>query len=117
MGKQSSLIKRQQNSINAAKDATTQTIRQYMTDMLILTLNDSEVMGKDVFGYKRIEKVVTAALEKYDLYFDALTAKEEADYCREKIDIAMRKVIPEDKFTPFQERYDWLPKITYGRRK
>lgn len=32
------------------QDATRQTYQQYMTDTLILTLNDPEVMGKDVFG-------------------------------------------------------------------
>ena len=36
------------------QDATRQTYQQYMTDTLILTLNDPEVMGKDVFGYKRL---------------------------------------------------------------
>ena len=30
------------------QDAIRQTYQQYMTDMLILTLNDPEVMGKDL---------------------------------------------------------------------
>lgn len=38
------------------QDATRQTYQQYMTDTLILTLNDPEVMGKDVFGYERLKR-------------------------------------------------------------
>ena len=63
-------------------DAIRQTYQQYMTDTLILTLNDPEVMGKDVFGYKRLKKILDAWGKKYDLYFDALTKKAEADYAR-----------------------------------
>lgn len=33
---------------------------QFMTDTLMLTLNDPEVMGKDVFGAQRITKIVDA---------------------------------------------------------
>lgn len=55
------------------QDATRQTYQQYMTDTLILTLNDPEVMGKDVFGYERLKKVLEAWGRYYDDFFDALT--------------------------------------------
>lgn len=105
MAKQSGLLKRQKEEQKkrerVLQDATRQTFVQYMTDTLLFTLNDPEVMGKDVFGYARLKKVLDAWGAKYDLYFDALTLKDEADYFRQKMD-------------DFEERYQWLPLITYG---
>ena len=97
--------------------AIRQTYQQYMTDMLILTLNDPEVMGKDVFGYKRLKKVLDAWGKNYDKYFDALTKKPEADYARAKIDAAMKLICGDSQdFIPFEQRYEWLPEIRYDRR-
>ena len=100
------------------QDATRQTYQQYMTDTLILTLNDPEVMGKDVFGYKRLKKVLEAWGKCYDKYFDALTKNPEADYAREKMDRLMKQICGDSgDFVPFEERYEWLPEITYGQQK
>ncbi len=100
------------------QDATRQTYQQYMTDTLILTLNDPEVMGKDVFGYKRLKKVLEAWGKCYDKYFDALTKNPEADYAREKMDRLMKQICGDSgDFVPFEERYEWLPEITYGQKK
>ena len=100
------------------QDATSQTYQQYMTDTLILTLNDPEVMGKDVFGYKRLKKVLEAWGKCYDKYFDALTKNPEADYAREKMDRLMKQICGDSgDFVPFEERYEWLPEITYGQKK
>lgn len=95
------------------QDATRQTFQQYMTDTLILVLNDPDVMGKDTFGYERLKRVLDDWGKKYDLFFDALTTGPEADYAREKMDAAMRRIIKEPDFVPFEQRYDWLPEITY----
>ena len=100
------------------QDATRQTYQQYMTDTLILTLNDPEVMGKDVFGYKRLKKVLEAWGKCYDKYFDALTKNPEADYAREKMDRLMRQICGDSgDFVPFEKRYEWMPEITYGQKK
>ena len=100
------------------QDATRQTYQQYMTDTLILTLNDPEVMGKDVFGYKRLKKVLEAWGKCYDKYFDALTKNPEADYAREKMDRLMKQICGDSgDFVPCEERYEWLPEITYGQKK
>ena len=88
------------------------------TDMLILTLNDPEVMGKDVFGYKRLKKVLDAWGRYYDQFFDALTKNPEADYAREKMDAAMKHIVGTNgDFIPFEQRYEWLPQITYGKKR
>lgn len=64
MAKQSGLLKRQKEEQKkrerVLQDATRQTFVQYMTDTLLFTLNDPEVMGKDVFGYARLKKVLDA---------------------------------------------------------
>ena len=95
------------------QDATRQTYQQYMTDTLILTLNDPEVMGKDVFGYERLKKVLEACGRYYDDFFDALTRNPEADYAREKMDAAMKRICGKrGDFVPVEKRYEWLPEIT-----
>ena len=116
MGKNGYLERRKVRD-TVMQDAIRQTYQQYMTDMLILTLNDLEVMGKDVFGYKRLKKVLDAWGKNYDKYFDALTKKPEADYARAKIDAAMKLICGDSQdFIPFEQRYEWLPEIRYDRR-
>jgi len=118
MGKRNGYLARQKVRDGVLQDATRQTYQQYMTDTLILTLNDPEVMGKDVFGYKRLKKVLEAWGKCYDRYFDALTKNPEADYAREKMDRLMKQICGDSgDFVPFEERYEWLPEITYGTKK
>ena len=118
MGKRNGYLARQKVRDGVLQDATRQTYQQYMTDTLILTLNDPEVMGKDVFGYKRLKKVLEAWGKCYDRYFDALTKNPEADYAREKMDRLMKQICGDSgDFVPFEERYEWLPEITYGQQK
>nr|WP_325297130.1 hypothetical protein [uncultured Dysosmobacter sp.] len=107
-------IQRDTARSRVVQDATRQTFQQYMTDCLMLALNDPEIMGKDVFGYKRLKKVLAGWGRKYDLYFDAMTKNPEADYARAKMDESLRRIIPDPDFLPFEERYDWLPEIKYG---
>lgn len=117
MGKNGYLDRRKARD-TVLQDATRQTFVQYMTDTLILTLNDPEVMGKDVFGYRRLKKVLDAWGRYYDQFFDALTKKPEADYAREKMDRLMRQICGDSgDFFPFEERYEWLPEISYGKKK
>lgn len=49
MGK-NGYLQRQRNTVNVYRQAEKETYIQFMTDTLILTLNDPAVMGKDVFG-------------------------------------------------------------------
>lgn len=116
MGKNGYLERRKVRD-NVMQDAIRQTYQQYMTDTLILTLNDPDVMGKDVFGYKRLKKVLDAWGKCYDKFFDALTKNDEADYARAKMDQAMQRICEgSGDFIPFEKRYDWLPEITYGKK-
>jgi len=117
MGTKNDLIRRRKNRDRELKQATRQTYEQFMTDTLIMTLNDPEVMGKDVFGHKRLKKILAAWGKKYDQFFDALTLNPEADYAREKMDQIMKQICGDSgDFVPFEKRYEWLPEITYGKK-
>ena len=49
----------------------------------------------------------------YDDFFDALTRNPEADYAREKMDAAMKRICGKrGDFVPVEKRYEWLPEIT-----
>ena len=120
--KQSGLLKRQkaerEKRDRTLQDATRQTFVQYMAEMFFFALNDPEVMGKDVLGYARLKRVLDAAEQNYDKFFDALTLNPEADYARQKMDDIMRRIVPKgEPFVPFEERYKWLPAITYGGKE
>lgn len=117
MGKNGYLERRKARD-EVMQDAIRQTYQQYMTDTLILTLNDPEVMGKDVFGHARLKRVLDAWGKKYDQFFDALTKNPEADYARAKMDAAMKAIVGDHQdFIPFEQRYEWLPEIRYDKRR
>lgn len=109
------MLKRQRQREQIIQEATRQTFVQYMTDMLILTLNDPSVMGKNVFGYGRIKKILEAQGRYYDTFFEALTKSDEADYCREKIDETIKRICGKEEFVPFLERYEWLKEVEYRK--
>lgn len=112
------LLKRQQARESVVERATEQTITQYMVDVFIVALNDPEVMGKDVLGYKRLSRVVQAVHRYRDTFSGAMDGKRaEADYLREKLDERLRSIIPPEHFTPFLERYNWLEDVRYEKRK
>ena len=115
--RKSGYLKRQKDTIDIYRQAEKDTYIQFMTDTLMLTLNDPEVMGKDVFGYVRLKKVLDAWGWYYDQFFDAMTKKPEADYARAKMDEALKRICGETgDFVPFEKRYDWLPEIRYGHK-
>lgn len=114
MGKKGTFAQQIQERNRVLQQATRDTFVQYMTDMLILTLNDPDVMGKDVFGEVRIRKILEALGKYYDEYFDALTKKPEADYMQSKMDEKLKMICKSGDFSPFTDRYEWLPEIKYG---
>lgn len=113
MSKQSGLLKRQQAEINAYRQAEKDTYIQYMTDTLMITLNDPEYVGRDVFGEDRITKVVLGWGKVFDEYHGALEKGPEADYYQEKLDERLKKILKKRGVVPFRKRYDWLIKPKY----
>ncbi len=108
--RKSGYLERQKQIVGVNRQAEKDTYIQFMTDTLILTLNDPEVMGKDVFGKRRIRKIVRAWGKVYDKYHAALEKGDEQDYHQVKMDEALKRVLGEEDFVPFEKRYDWLKK-------
>ena len=107
--KQSGLRKRQNDEIDAYRQAERETYVQFVIDTMTITLNDPDVMGKDTFGKKRLMRLIAAWGETYSFYHKALTRNDEADYYQEIMDRRLREIYGED-FQPFGERYDWIKK-------
>lgn len=105
--KSNEYIRRRDARVNAYREAEQDTTIQFMTDTLMLTLNDPEIMGKDVFGAKRLAIVIEGWGKKWDLFHGALELGDEREYFQEKLDQVLRKIVG-DKLVPFNERYEWL---------
>lgn len=110
----SGYLARQKAAVDVYRQAEKDTTIQFMTDTLILTLRDPAVMGKDVWGRQRLEKLVKAWGETYDKYHTALGRSDEADYYQEKMDSLMREFMGDD-LVPFRERYDWVQQFGYDK--
>ena len=89
------------------KDSWTQAIKntymQYLTDTIILVLNDHG------YGEQRIRKILDEWGDCFDEYFDCLT--------QEKLDKRIRAICKSGQFVPFPQRYEFLPDIRYDIRK
>ena len=113
----SGLLKRQKARDQVIQEATQDTIKQFMIDMMCLTLNDPEYVKKDVFGYDRLMKVCEGVLKNYDTYKIALIKHDEADYARDKLDEQLLRIAKDPKrITKFEQRYPWIYKIFYGKK-
>ncbi len=86
---------------------------QIMADFLTITLNNSSIMGKDVFGAKRILKVFEGNKELFHVYGKAFGTGPEADYYRVKLDERLKQILGEEYFSPFEDRYPFITKIRY----
>lgn len=111
--RKSGYLAKQKAQVDTYRQAEKDTYIQFMTDTLMLTLNDPEVMGKDVFGKERITKVVLAWGKVFDRYHGALERCNEADYFQAKMDEALERILGKEGFVPFSKRYDWIKKQGY----
>lgn len=107
MGQKNAFLEKQKQKRDLYRIAEKETCIQYMTDTLVLTLNDPEVMGKDVFGQKRLLKVIEAWGKKYDEFHGALETRDDADYHQIKLDQCLAAIFGEN-MKKFGERYTWL---------
>lgn len=90
---------------------------QYNNDLYHMVLHDPDIMGKDTFGPARLEKIHNAAQELGETLADALDArKPEADWCRAKMDAALRRIW-KDRLLPFSKRYCQLTEVRYGKKR
>lgn len=87
---------------------------QEFWDLLCITLNDPDVMGKDTFGKKRLLKLRAAIQERETIYCNGLNSGPEADYYQEKLDDALRKIFGPE-LAPFKDRYPYIPQLGYAK--
>lgn len=107
-------LDRQQKDRQKFFDAGEEIGVQKAWDYIQIALRDPEVMGRDIMGRKRIEKVFKKMSELADFYHTAFTDDKEADYCQEKLDAQLREVWGDDLKT-FYERYPTLKKLGYNK--
>lgn len=89
---------------------------QKMWDYVQIALRDSEVMGKDIIGRSRMEKIFRKLTELADTFQTAFTDEIEADYEQEKLDAHLREIWGDD-LSPFYERYPYLKQTKYDKPK
>lgn len=91
---------------------------QYNNDIYQCILNDPDIMGKDVFGQKRMLKIHMAAEAMSEEYTPCMygVTDPEADVWQEKLDAKLKKVWGE-LFVPFAKRYTHLVEVSYEGRK
>ena len=96
-----------------------QTGRQVIIDMMVLTLRDPEIMGKDIFGKDRLLKVVKGIEHYMDVFDQAFQATDETDYYRAKLDAALAEAFGEGMHDTFLKRYEFAKEYDYvkGRWK
>lgn len=115
MSKNTYLEKRQ--AVNQAfLDAGEQMGLQKMWDYVQIALRDPEIVGKDVFGRARLEKLYRQLMKLADYYHIAFTDDVEADYRQEEIDARLREIWGDDMST-FYDRYPQLKKQEYGKKR
>ena len=87
---------------------------QKMWDYVQLALRDPEVMGRDILGRQRIEKIYKKLSELADTYHLAFTEETEADYMQETLDKNLKEIWGDDLQT-FFERYPYFKQIGYDK--
>ena len=97
------LEKKQQERI--ARDmVVTGWARQEVFDALVLVLHDPEVMGKDIFGEERLQRLCVALDAKINEIRPGLSNQTNASHVRRQVDDELRKIC-KDSFAPWEERY------------
>ena len=111
-----SWLEQQRQRNEMARLAEKETWIQFIGEMFQIALNDSDVMGKDALGKKRMGKVLAAVQSNYDYFLPALKKDPEGDHRRQRLDERMAK-IHGDKMDEFSIRYPWVVVETYEKRK
>lgn len=109
-------LEKQRQRDQAMLDAGEQMGLQKMWDYIQIALRDPQIMGKDVFGRKRLEALYKKCSQLADRYHAAFTDDVEADHRQEEMDKLLGEIWGED-LSPFYERYPQLKKQKYDKPK
>lgn len=80
MGKPNAFLAKQQAMQQKCFEVGCDTTAQQFFDFLCLVLNDPEIMGKDVFGAKRLLKIHEALKATDKKYSEAFVNSQDSDY-------------------------------------
>ena len=107
MGKK--FAQRQRERDLAYNRVVAQWASQLMLDAVTITLNDPEVMGKGVFGKKRLaERVLPAIIRRANQIHVGLERSDEAEYTRSRTGGRIRESLGEYAAS-WYERYQEFP--------
>lgn len=109
-------LKQRDERNQAFLDAGEEMGMQKMWDYIQIALRDPEVMGKDVLGRKRLEKLYKKVNELADHYKTAFTFRVDADKIQRDFDAQLREIWGEDLST-FYERYPYIRKPKYNKAR
>lgn len=109
-------MKKKQAERQAAFDLGEEMGMQKMWDYVQCCLRDPEIMGKDIFGKERINRIFKGLQQRADMYHVAFTDDKEADYYQEKLDAELREIHGEE-LNVFYERYPFIKKIGYDKAR
>ena len=107
-------LERRQAVNQAFLDTGEQMGMQKMWDYIQIALRSPEVMGKDVLGRKRMEKLYKKTSELAYYFHTAFTDDKEADHRQEEMDAALGEIWTDDLRT-FYERYPQLKRLDYNK--
>jgi hypothetical protein len=114
MNGKNAYLKKQRKLQQGFMDVGEEMGMQKVCDYLHIALRDPEVMGKDTFGRKRLEKLFHKLNELANYYHTAFTDDKEADLVQEELDRNLKDVYGED-MQPFFQRYPYVKKQEYKK--
>ena len=115
-GNKNTYLDRQRQRDQGFFDAGERIGIQKMWDYMQIALRDPEIMGKDVFGRKRLEKLFYKSKELADYFHTAFTDDKEADLVQRDMDAVLREIWGDDLST-FYDRYPELKQLGYTKPK
>ena len=89
---------------------------QRIIDYLQAVLHDPKVMGgeKNIFGPKKLRRILAAIDERDKYYANAYTLDKEADKLQEELDQELRDIWGEEAYS-FDERQPYIKKPEYKK--
>lgn len=110
-------LERQRIEKQAHFDAGLQMGRQQIPDMMCISLNDPDVMGKDTFGKDRLLRLVKAIGKYIDVFQKAWERDPETDYYRAKLDDWLARIYGDEMHDSFNKRYEYCTDFNYKTGK
>lgn len=104
MAKKNAYLEKRNRERQIASEIIQSWTAQLCLDVMTIVLNDPNVMGKDVFGPQRLQKIGTAFNEEYKKWIVGLSPDVKASYTREKMDERLMKIWGEN-FSKWPQRY------------